>query len=237
LNKLRGRLTYANVMATIAVFIALGGASYAAVKLPKNSVGPKQLKRSAVTTAKIKNQAVTTEKLAPGAVTPADGSIGTAKLADGAVTGTKVADGSLGAADLAAGVLPPDRIIPISVNTPAEPSPEGTTVLQAEGLSLTVFCLDVSAESELGMFWRTATDNAHASRLLSAVGIQDFDVDLDFDSGEAFVGNNQLSVPATAVTSYLNAAGGSVLVHWSYMATASTGRCLLNGYAVVDPAG
>jgi hypothetical protein len=47
------RLSYANVMATIAVFIALGGASYAALKLPKNSVGTKQLKREAVTSAKI----------------------------------------------------------------------------------------------------------------------------------------------------------------------------------------
>ena len=50
---LRERLTYANVMATIAVFIALGGASYAAIKLPKNSVGPREIKRNAVTLAKI----------------------------------------------------------------------------------------------------------------------------------------------------------------------------------------
>jgi hypothetical protein len=57
MRKLRGRLTYANVMATIAVFIALGGASYAAIKLPKNSVGTKQLKRQAVTLKKIKASA------------------------------------------------------------------------------------------------------------------------------------------------------------------------------------
>jgi hypothetical protein len=48
-----GRLTYANVMATVAVFIALGGVGYAAVKLPKNSVGARQLKKGAVTPAKI----------------------------------------------------------------------------------------------------------------------------------------------------------------------------------------
>ena len=30
---MRGRLSYANVMATIAVFVALGGSSYAAVKI------------------------------------------------------------------------------------------------------------------------------------------------------------------------------------------------------------
>jgi hypothetical protein len=48
-----GRLTYANVMATVAVFIALGGVGYAATKLPKNSVGAWQLKKGAVTPAKI----------------------------------------------------------------------------------------------------------------------------------------------------------------------------------------
>ena len=38
LNSIRGRLTYANVMSTLAVFIALGGSSYAAVKLNGTSI-------------------------------------------------------------------------------------------------------------------------------------------------------------------------------------------------------
>lgn len=53
MKRLRVKLTYANVMATFAVFIALGGASYAAVKLPKNSVGANQLKTEAVTPVKL----------------------------------------------------------------------------------------------------------------------------------------------------------------------------------------
>jgi hypothetical protein len=57
MRHLRGKLTYANVMATIAVFIALGGASYAAVKLPKNSVGTEQLKKGAVTATKLSKTA------------------------------------------------------------------------------------------------------------------------------------------------------------------------------------
>ena len=54
-NRLRRHLTYANVMATAAVFLALGGVSYAAVAIPKNSVGNQQLKPNAVTTKKVKN--------------------------------------------------------------------------------------------------------------------------------------------------------------------------------------
>jgi hypothetical protein len=59
LAALRGRLTYANVMATVAVFVALGGSSYAALSLPKKSVGTKQLKRNAVTSSKVRNGAIT----------------------------------------------------------------------------------------------------------------------------------------------------------------------------------
>jgi hypothetical protein len=53
MGPIRSRLTYANVMATIAVFIALGGGAYAALKLPTNSVGSRQLKSGAVTPSKV----------------------------------------------------------------------------------------------------------------------------------------------------------------------------------------
>jgi hypothetical protein len=49
----RIRPTYANVAATLALFVALSGTAYAAVKLPANSVGTKQLKNKAVTPAKV----------------------------------------------------------------------------------------------------------------------------------------------------------------------------------------
>jgi hypothetical protein len=52
---LRRRLTYANVMATIAVFIALGGTSYAVVELSKSQVKTKHIAKNAVTTGKVKD--------------------------------------------------------------------------------------------------------------------------------------------------------------------------------------
>lgn len=74
------RLSYANVMSTVAVFLALGGTSYAVTKLPKGSVGARELGKGAVTTE---------------------------KLAKAAVTGETVRDGSIAGADLAAGALVP----------------------------------------------------------------------------------------------------------------------------------
>ncbi len=56
----------------LALFVALGGVSYAAVSLPRNSVGPKQLKQGAVTRAKLANSAVNGAKVAPNSLTGAD---------------------------------------------------------------------------------------------------------------------------------------------------------------------
>ena len=50
----RPRATFANVVSCLALFVALGGASYAAVALPRNSVGPKQIVAGAVDNSKIK---------------------------------------------------------------------------------------------------------------------------------------------------------------------------------------
>ncbi|HEV7562037.1 MAG TPA: hypothetical protein VGO24_00915, partial [Solirubrobacterales bacterium] len=63
MKQIRKRLTYANVMSTIAVFLAIGGATaLAATQLAKNSVGTSQLKKEAVTAGKIKNAAVVAAK-------------------------------------------------------------------------------------------------------------------------------------------------------------------------------
>jgi len=59
-------LTFANVMSLCAVFIALGGVGYAAVKLPANSVGTSQIRDSAVTGAKVKKGSLTASDFAVG---------------------------------------------------------------------------------------------------------------------------------------------------------------------------
>jgi len=72
MRRLRSRLTYANLMATFAVFLALGGGAYAATQLKKNSVGTKQLKNNSVTAKKLKNGSVSGAKVLDGSLTGAD---------------------------------------------------------------------------------------------------------------------------------------------------------------------
>jgi hypothetical protein len=54
MNRIRGKLSYANVVSTLCLVLLLGGGTaIAATKLAKNSVGAKQLKKGAVTPAKL----------------------------------------------------------------------------------------------------------------------------------------------------------------------------------------
>jgi len=106
LKQIRKRLTYANVMSSLAVFLILGGATaFAAVKkiganeIKANSIKTGKIVKEAVTEGKIKNGAVTEGKIADGAVTTnklADNAVTTAKIANDAVTGEKVKESTLG---------------------------------------------------------------------------------------------------------------------------------------------
>ena len=60
----RPHLTYANVMSTLGVFLALGGTSYA---VARNSIGERELKDSAITSRKVRDGALQARDLAADA--------------------------------------------------------------------------------------------------------------------------------------------------------------------------
>lgn len=110
------RPSAAMVVACIALLIALGGTSVAAVtQLANNSVGTAQLRNNAVTTPKIRNGAVTAAKIRDNAVVRR-------KIANNAVTSAQVQNGSLLAVDFAAGQLPAGEQGPPGPAGPAGPA-------------------------------------------------------------------------------------------------------------------
>jgi hypothetical protein len=60
LDRIRHGLTYGNVASTLALVVALGGTSYAAFSLPRNSVGHRQLQAGAVRGREVKNHSLGT---------------------------------------------------------------------------------------------------------------------------------------------------------------------------------
>jgi hypothetical protein len=129
-SRLRPKLSYSNVIASIALFVALGGAAVAA-GLPKHSVGTQQLKRGAVNAAALKKGAVTSGKLAPksvvagklgpNSVSPGNignGAISSAKLAAGAVIASSIKNGVITNPKLANGVVNTAKLTANAVTTP-----------------------------------------------------------------------------------------------------------------------
>src|SRR3954454_8919669 len=57
-ENLRSKLSFANVTSLLALFVALGGTGYAAITLPRNSVGSKQIRTGAVGSSELRKGAV-----------------------------------------------------------------------------------------------------------------------------------------------------------------------------------
>lgn len=64
------RITPSLIVSIIALVVALGGASYAAIKIPKNSVGTKQIKNKAVNSNKVKDGSLLLKDFKSGQVKP-----------------------------------------------------------------------------------------------------------------------------------------------------------------------
>jgi hypothetical protein len=107
-------------MSSIAVFFVLGGVSYAAATLPRNSVGNKQLRRDAVTHSKLANGSVGSNELRSNIRRRLDRS------------GAPGARGPAGPAGPGAKRL--------HFSQPGTVSPKPTTILRVNGLTMAVNC-------------------------------------------------------------------------------------------------
>jgi hypothetical protein len=158
-KQIRKRLTYANVMSSIAVFLVLGGATaFAASK-----IGGNEIKGSAISTGKIKKEAVTTSKIKKNSVDGsrlADGAVTTSKLADGAVTGAKLNLSSLGVVPNAASAGNANTVGGQNVQKISWVVAEGTptqTFFSGAGLTLAGSC---NSSGEITVTASTTANNA-----------------------------------------------------------------------------
>ena len=256
MKKIRKRLTYANVMSSIAVFLVLGGATALAAGLAKNSVGSKQIKKNAVTAAKIKKNAVTGAKIAGSAV---DGS----KVKDGSLTGTDINLGSLGTVPSADKAKTADSAGSANTANTANsansaktadtanktnqiahifytaPEGSGTHTILSDYNGLTIKAKCTSSEVEL----EAETSVNHA--LIDVVTAQDndYDYDEDFEVGEAFDLDEGHSYGFTEMytAQYTNPNGQDValIIHDvdaedgpAFPGTSQQSDCLVSGFAI-----
>ncbi len=105
LSRVRKRLSFANVVSMIALFIALGGTSYAATSLARNSVGKGQIRANAVGKSEAAPNSVGKSEIGTSAVgrseIATDG-VAASEIKKDAIDSDEIADGGLQAADLSA---------------------------------------------------------------------------------------------------------------------------------------
>jgi hypothetical protein len=90
------RISYANIVASLALFVALGGTAAAVTTLPRDSVGAPQIRKDAVRSPEIAKDAVRSPEIAKDAVRAPE-------IADGAVHSGEIADGAIRVADISTG--------------------------------------------------------------------------------------------------------------------------------------
>lgn len=120
LRRVRGRLTFANTTSLLALFVALGGTSYAATTLAANSVGSRQIRTNAVGSSEIRYSGVRMQDIAPGAV-------GKSEIGTGAVAQNEIRNNAVGPGELRTNSVGADEIQPNAV---------GTSELQDGGVDL-----------------------------------------------------------------------------------------------------
>src|SRR4051794_11103892 len=197
------KLSYANVMSTIAVFVALGGASYAVVAIPNNSVGTQQVKDRSLGVVDLSRKAVRSLRGKAGArgAPGATGPVGT-----NGTNGLKGEKGDTGdVAKWASAIVATDESITTPINLPYDAAngsgPSVTVNVPASGL-VEVYARvhiknDANGFGQVGL----QIDGAPAKACGTDGGLlnsQEGD-DLDFATG-------------TTNTCYANLPGGPVII-------------------------
>jgi hypothetical protein len=151
----RGLLNFLshNMIALVALFVALGGTAYAATALPAGSVGTKQLKNAAVASSKIKPSAVNGAKVADNSITGADvlesslGQVPSAADATHAVNADAV--GGVSSADLLQGG---GSVVNARLTEPL--SSGNATILSVPGFGTMEASTGVGGIPNYRLFWR-----------------------------------------------------------------------------------
>ena len=224
------------VVASLALAVALGGTTYAATALPKNSVGAKQLKAGAVSTVKLAKNSVTSKQIKDHTIVAADlaqsaitlqtasakaataGHADTAAHADTADTATSVGGATFATIDYRVGAGTPDH-----------------PLLAANGLTISASC---DASGTLALSLSSATAGAEYALIAT-----DETGNVRGDSfnawpGEAFDIATRLGLPDLTRESirltYQNPSGQPVLVEIATDSEAFNGAapCYAGGYAM-----
>jgi hypothetical protein len=218
----------AMIVALVALFVAMGGTTYAVTRLPKRSVGSSQIKSKAVITRTLKARSVTRTKIARNAI---DSSL----VQNKSLRGADILEASLGTVPSATKAANADKVGGLNVQKfsfRAPPGTASTSVLNVGGLAISAACnsgpaLTVAASTAVsganvhsGGTWGAANQSFYAEN-------DTFDVGATFDPLQnGTTGSNNL----TGTLVYAQPDGGVVTV--VFLAEESPAFCVFAGTAI-----
>jgi hypothetical protein len=149
------RLSYANVTATVALLIALGGTgAYAAGQLPTRSVGAKQLRPGAVTAGKLRKNAVIGSKIKAGVVGAsklAPDAVKAEAISPNAVTGEKIGAGAVSHDKIAADAITGDQVVESTLGQVPAAAAAASATFAASANPVAFARVDAAGSVDLGL--------------------------------------------------------------------------------------
>lgn len=149
MSRFRPRVTYANVVSTLCLFLLLGGGAYAAA-----TIGASDIKTDAVRSRHIKN-----------------GEVQDPDLARNSVGSAKVRDGSLLARDFKPGQLPPRVRGSFSYNRHVKVDTFDVTLAKVNGMTVSGLCVGPGSGPEPSNYVQVTVSSSDSKRTLFISGI------------------------------------------------------------------
>jgi len=247
--RLRQKLTYANVVSTLCLFLVLGGVSYAA--LGRNSVGSREIKNDSIKARDVGSNAVNSAELAEGSVNSAEiaaGAVNSAEIAGGAVNSARIENDSVTGADIAEGTLQgisASAVGGLEVKKVNFRVPDGTpptTILVYPG----IFRIDAQCQNfgdQLDVAASTGVNGAAISLTsMSSYFADDTDnfgsiganQDEQFNTNESFAVDNPLPDfgASSHATIHFETQAGFVAVTKLQLREFTSGGCLISGFSM-----
>lgn len=213
------------VVACIALAVALGGTSYAAIKLPRNSVGTKQLKKASVTAPKLATKSVGPRKLQNNAISDRN-------VKANALTGAKINEATLAEVPTAAKADDSMAVAGYTVRrfmTTVAPNAAQATVLNLDGLVITLACPGGKVEL------RANNNSGEAAQLrFSGRGSTNFGGGAANFQPTSNANLDDSQSPGSGMAQYVRADGTTMTVSygWRDDALGSTNACRVFGQAI-----
>jgi hypothetical protein len=225
------------IVASLALAVALGGTTYAATALPKNSVGERQLKSGSVSTVKLAEGSVTSRQIKDHTIVAADLAKNAYPGLPGKIASAGHAD-TAGRADSATHADSSDSVSGATFTTidyRAGAGSAATAIVSANGFAISASC---DAAGTLLLSLASATGDAEYALLATDDTGNVRGDSFNAWTGEAFDIAARLGLPDLTRESlrltYQNPSGKPVLVEISTDGDAFNGAasCYAGGYAI-----